>query len=212
MTTPQGADFDLHVPTGTHDLYLKRIQAIPEDKRTGWRFHVVRAGESLESIATTFHDRPSEIVSANALTQDASVTTGEELVVPVSSAIAMPHPLHYITRVGDTLVTVADRFNVSVENLRRWNQLSSSTIKPNRSLYVSQPVHLAPVAHVRAKKSHTAAGPQVATKTRATSAHATTSVKATHPAVTSKSAAKKSSPNTPTKKKVVRPKPTTASR
>jgi membrane-bound lytic murein transglycosylase D len=212
MTTPQDTDFDLHIPAGTHDLYLKRIQAIPQDKRTSWRFHVVRAGESLESIATTFHDRPSEIASANALAQDASVNTGEELVVPVSSAIAIPHPLHYITRPGDTLVTVADRFNVSVENLRRWNQLSSSTIKPNRSLYVSQPLHLAPAAHVRAKKSHPAAGTPVATKSRTTSAHATTTIKTTHPAVASKSTAKASSPSTTTKKKTARPKPTTASK
>jgi membrane-bound lytic murein transglycosylase D len=195
MTTPDDADFDLHLPAGTRDLYLKRIQEIPEDKRTSWRFHVVRAGESLDNIASTFHDRPSEIVSANNLVADAPIDPGVELIVPVSSAIAMPHPLHYITRSGDTLVTIADRFNVTVEDLRRWNHLSSSKVTPHRSLYVSQPVHLAPVAHVRARKSHTAV-----------SAPAATSTKAKSPATTSKSSARTPSHSPAPKKKTTGPK------
>ena len=158
MTTPQDEDFDLHLPQGTRDVYLKRIQDIPADKRTSWRFHVVRAGESLDSIASSFHDRPAEITTANGLAPDALITAGDELTVPVAIAMAAPHPLHYVTRVGDTLVTVADRFNVSVEDLRRWNHLSSSKIQPRRSLYVSQPIHLAPATHVHAKSSHTKTG------------------------------------------------------
>ena len=155
MTTPGDTDFDLHIPTGTRDAFLKRIAEIPEDKRTSWRFHVVEAGESLDSIAGSFHDYPAEIAKANDLAADHSIGAGDELVVPVSAA-TMPHPLRYITRAGDTLVTVADRFNVSVEDLRHWNHLSSSRVGPKRSLYVSEPVHLAPVTHVRAKRSRSA--------------------------------------------------------
>ncbi len=58
MTTPRDTDFDLHLPQGTRDVYLKRIQAIPEDKRASWRFHIVRAGESLDSIASSLHGGP----------------------------------------------------------------------------------------------------------------------------------------------------------
>jgi membrane-bound lytic murein transglycosylase D len=206
MTTPQGADFDLHLPVGTRDLYLKRMQRVPEDKRNGWRFHVVHAGESLDSIATAFHGRLSEIASANAIAQDASVNPGDELVVPVSIAVAMPHPLHYITRPGDTLVTVADRFNVSVEDLRRWNHLSSSTIKPQRSLYVSPPVHLAPAAHVRAKTSHTAAG------THATAGIHTTAAQTKRSATASKSAATPASHSATAKKRTAQSKRAAASK
>jgi membrane-bound lytic murein transglycosylase D len=156
MTTPRDTDFDLHVPSGTRDVYLKRIKDIPEDKRTSWRFHVVRAGESLESIASSFHDRPSEIAAANDIGSEAFIGTGDELIVPVAAATAVSHPLHYVTRTGDTLVTIADRFNVSVEDLRRWNHLSSSKVSPHRTLFVSQPIRLAPVTHVRGKRSHAA--------------------------------------------------------
>jgi membrane-bound lytic murein transglycosylase D len=151
MTTPRDDAFDLHLPAGTRDLFLKRVKTIPEDKRTSWRFHVVRAGDSLESVASSFHDRPAEITSANNLVADAPIHAGDELVIPVAAAVAAPHPVHYVTRAGDTLVTIADRFNVSVEDLRRWNHLSSSVVRPHRTLEVAQPVHLAPVTHVRTK-------------------------------------------------------------
>ena len=118
--------------------------------------------------------------------------TGEELIVPVPAALAVAHPLHYTTKAGDTLVTIADRFNVSVEDLRRWNQLSSSKIAPRRSLFVSQPIRLAPVTHVRAKRSHTAAGTTVAKKTVA----ATTK----KPVIAAKSSAKTPAHGTAAKK------------
>ncbi len=190
MTTPRDEDFDLHLPVGTRDVYLKRIKDIPEDKRTSWRFHVVRPGESLDSIASSFHDRPSEIATANDLTADATIHAGDELIVPVTNAVAAPHAMHYVTRIGDTLVTVADRFNVSVEDLRRWNHLSSTTLKPHRTLDVAQPVHLAPVTHVRAKTSHAGTSVHVASKT-----------KAKGPATSSKPPAKTPSTSATAKKK-----------
>jgi len=158
MTTPRDTGFDLHLPVGTRDVYLKRIGDIPEDKRGSWRFHVVRAGESLGSIASSLHARPSDIAAANRLASNDAIDTGDELIVPVALGATGPHPLRYLTRIGDTLVTVADRFNVSVEDLRRWNHLSSTAIQPHRTLDVAEPVHLAPVTHVRSKAAHVAPG------------------------------------------------------
>ena len=183
MSTPGEMDFDLHLPAGTQDVYLKRIAKIPEEKRGSWRFHVVLAGESLESIANSLHGRPSEIASANGLDANAPIEAGDELAVPVAAVAVALRTLHYITRAGDTLVTVADRFNVSVEDLRRWNHLSSSRIGPHRSLAVSEPVHLAPATHVRARRANSR-----------TKAHAGASVKAGASATT-KSAAGASKPS-----------------
>jgi membrane-bound lytic murein transglycosylase D len=192
MTTPRDEDYDLHLPPGTRDVFLKRVQNIPEDKRTSWRFHVVRAGESLDTVASTFHDRAAEIASANHLGADAAVKAGDELVVPVNTASSAPRPIYYVTRLGDTLVTIADRFNVSVEDLRRWNHLSSSTIKPHHTLDVAQPVHLAPSTRGRSRRSYgasSAGGKQVASATKgATTKGATKSKSASASKTPSKSA------------------------
>jgi membrane-bound lytic murein transglycosylase D len=179
MNTPQDGDFDLHLPLGTRDLFVKRIASVPEDKRTSWRFHVVKTGDSLDSVASMFHSRTSEIARTNQLDADAAIDAGDELVVPMAMATAVARPQHYTTRAGDTLVTVADRFNITVEELRRWNHLSSASVRPGRTLAVSQPVRLAPVTHVRSRRgrsstasTRTAASRQQHTGALQSSSHA----------------------------------------
>ena len=145
LRTPSDMEFDLHIPAGTKDVYAGRIKAIPEDKRVSWRFHNVKPGESIEGIATALHSRASEIAEANGIGAGESITPGDELVVPVASiSAAVPHPQHYSVRKGDTLVIIADRFNLSVEDLRKWNHLSSSKVSVGRTLSITEPVRLAP--------------------------------------------------------------------
>jgi membrane-bound lytic murein transglycosylase D len=177
MTTPRDMSFDLHIPLGTLDVFTMRIKDIPEDKRASWRFHVVRSGETLDGIATALHAHASDIAGANGLKSDDGVDTGDELVIPVAGAVANAGPRRYAVRRGDTLITVADRFGVSVEDLRRWNHLSSSVVKPGSSLAVVAPVKLAPVTHVHSraargkKSSHVAAAPVHAASSHAGTKH-----------------------------------------
>ena len=164
LRTPPDSSFDLHLPVGTKDVYLDRLKAIPEEKRTSWRFHTVKPGESLEGIASSLHAHPAEIAETNGIAAGEAVAPGDELVIPLAIASSNPgHPQHYTLRRGDTLVTVADRFNVSTEDLRKWNHLSSSAIKPGRSLAVSEPLQLGPSmrAHgkaARGRRSFAASG------------------------------------------------------
>jgi membrane-bound lytic murein transglycosylase D len=155
MTTPRDMSFDLHIPVGTSDAFTSRLKDIPEDKRTSWRFHVVRNGESLDGIAVALHAHASDIVAANGLRAEGGVETGDELVVPVApvASALSGRSQRYAVRRGDTLVTVSDRFGVSVEELRRWNHLSSNTVRPGSSLTVSEPVKLAPGTHVRGRRA-----------------------------------------------------------
>ena len=149
MTTPRDMPFDLHIPVGTKEVFASRIKEIPEEKRSSWRFHVVRPGESLDGIAIALHAHVSDVAEANDLKADDGVEAGDELVIPVATA-RMVRVARYGVRRGDTLVTVADRFGVTVEELRQWNHLSSNAVRPGRTLAVSEPVRLAP--RVRARR------------------------------------------------------------
>jgi membrane-bound lytic murein transglycosylase D len=177
MATPRDMSFDLHIPVGTHDVFTERLKDIPEEKRGSWRFHVVRSGETLDGIATTLHAHAGDIVEANGLTANADVETGDELVIPVASAAANGRPARYVVRRGDTLVTVADRFGVSVEDLRQWNHLSSNALRPRSSLAVTEPVKLAPGMRVRGRGtrsragSHTTGGPIHSSASRLSAKH-----------------------------------------
>jgi membrane-bound lytic murein transglycosylase D len=171
MTTPRDISFDLHIPLGTLDVFATRIKDIPEDKRASWRFHVVRSGETLDGIATSLHAHASDIARTNGLKADDVVDTGDELVIPVTGAVANAGPQRYMVRRDDTLITVADRFGVSVEDLRRWNHLSSNVVKPGSSLAVVAPVKLAPATHVHRRAARGKTSSHVA----AVSVHAASS-------------------------------------
>ena len=167
VTTPSDMPFDLHIPPGTSDTFRERIKEIPEDKRDTWRFHVVRDGETLDGIAAQFHSHAREIATANDIAAGDPVDTGDELVIPIANATSV-RPQRYKTRRGDTLITVADRFGVSVEELRRWNRMRTNTVTAGRLLTVSQPVKLAPHGRVRRRSSRRRPGAH----TRTTSVHA----------------------------------------
>ncbi len=153
LTTPRDMSFDLHIPPGTTMLYTDRLKDIPEDRRASWRFHVVKPGETIETIASALHAHANEIAETNGITAQDPIDIDDELVVPVQVASAVARPQRYIAHRGDTLVTIADRFNLSVEELRRWNALSSSSVRPGRSLYVAEPIRLAPSSRSRGRSS-----------------------------------------------------------
>ena len=156
LSTPNDIAFDLHIPPGTKDLYLERIKDIPQDKRSTWRFHEVKPGETLETIASALHSHAGEIAETNEVSISSPLETGDELIIPIASVTTFAHQQRYSTRRGDTLVTVADHFNVSVVDIRRWNKLSSSALRPGRVLNVTEPIRLAPSARRagRSRLSH----------------------------------------------------------
>jgi membrane-bound lytic murein transglycosylase D len=148
LSTPRDISFDLHIPPGTRDAYLERLKNIPEDKRASWRFHVVKPGDTLESIATSLRAHPAEIAEINEVTTAKPLAPDDELVVPIAApSTSAVGQQRYTVRRSDTLVTVADRFGITVEQLRSWNHLSDGRVTTGRSLYVAEPVRLAPGVH-----------------------------------------------------------------
>ena len=152
LSTPPDISFDLHLPVGTKDLFTDRLKDIPQDRRGSWRFHIVKSGETLDSIAASLHAKPTEIAETNGITAQDPMSAGDELVVPIETVNLAGSPSHYTPRRGDTLVTVADRFNVSTEDLRRWNGMASSNLRTGHALWVTEPVRLAPSAHLRGRR------------------------------------------------------------
>ena len=172
MSTPGDAPFELHLPAGSKDLYEKRIAEIPADKRNQWRFHKVAAGDTLNSVAHDYHVSPSEIVFVNQLEPGEDLSATDSLIVPVpATSSSKSRTTLYKVEHGDTLVTVADRFNVTVQQLRRWNHLSEAKLVPGRRLYVAEPAHISRASskHSTSKRAHkppagTASGAHVSAK------------------------------------------------
>ena len=141
MITPPDTAFDLHLPAGTATLFSERVALVPEARRNAWRYHRVASGDTLASIAREYRVEPTELASANQLHAGDSLEGVSALVVPVAPAAAPSvHTRLYTARKGDTLVTIADRFGVSLNQLRRWNSITGIKVELGRKLRVAEPV------------------------------------------------------------------------
>ncbi|HEU5457840.1 MAG TPA: transglycosylase SLT domain-containing protein [Terracidiphilus sp.] len=150
--TPPDSSFDLHLPAGTASLFEQRIAAIPESKRDAWRYHRVAAGDTLASVALEFHVPVSELAETNQLGVHDSLDGVQALVVPVPRTSS--RGLLYTVRRGDTLISIADRFGVSLSDLRRWNHIRGIHVRPGRRIHVAQPVPVTRLRrHARSRRS-----------------------------------------------------------
>ena len=143
LVTPKG-EFDLKLPAGTKQRFLERIARIPENKRVFWRWHRVAPGESLGKIAGRYKTTVVAIAKVNGLKVKAPLPVNAKLVIPVTSrrtAHAGTVRLRYRIRWGDTLSELAQRFGVSISDLRRWNRIRGSRLIAGRFLviYSKQP-------------------------------------------------------------------------
>jgi len=157
LTTPKfpgnEGDFELHVPAGTAARFQTAVAAIPVDKRVSWRYHKVQGGETLASIARTYHATPTAIAEANDLSVGSNGVSSNEALAPESRLIIPIAPskqtdtstyahstTRYHVRKGDTVESVAQNFGVSAKMLRGWNHLKGSSLAGRKVLYVHLPV------------------------------------------------------------------------
>jgi membrane-bound lytic murein transglycosylase D len=129
LVTPAEPDYELRLPQGTASRFFAEIAVIPPDKWVSWRRHRVAPGETLTAIAKHYRVTAAAIADANNVERSQLLEPGQKLIIPA----AQPEPLHsrlvrYRVRKGDTLGGVAERFSVSPEEVKRWNQLKSNRV------------------------------------------------------------------------------------
>jgi len=123
------------------------IASIPPDMRLWWRYHTVQSGDTVASLARSFHTTAKQIEEANHL--DGSVLDADQkLVIPVApgrhpeidTATYARRITRYKVRHGDTVESVAENFGVSPQMLRRWNGLRGSRLSGRRVLALHLPI------------------------------------------------------------------------
>lgn len=149
LATPKDQAFELRVPIGSKEKFVKAIAAVPPPNRLWWRYHRVEAGESLASIARKYRVTTAALVKANQL-EDEEVKTDMRLVVPQAPGREGEAPAyskaatHYKVRKGDTVASVASDFSVPADMVRRWNRLKGNALPPGRDLLIHRAAAGAP--------------------------------------------------------------------
>jgi len=87
--------------------------------------YIVQNGDNLYGIARKFNTTVDEIKRINGLS-DNNLSIGQELKIPSSSSGASTN--NYKVQRGDSLYSIAKKFNTTVDELKRLNNLSSNSL------------------------------------------------------------------------------------
>ena len=132
--TPNSPGFQLALPLGAAKNFEENIVQVPSDKWTSWRLHAAGDGETLADVARRYRVTLASLESANHLDSRASVPSGFLLNVPTPPPVV--RVVRYRVRRGDTLAGIAERFDVSVEQLKRWNHISGGHVSRGARLRI----------------------------------------------------------------------------
>lgn len=98
-------------------------------------YYIVKKGDSLWSIASKYNITVNDLKKLNNLSSN-MLTVGQKLLVKDTSS-SSDVGVYYTVMAGDTLYGIAKKFNLTVDELKKMNNLSSNNLSINQKLLVS---------------------------------------------------------------------------
>lgn len=163
-TPPEYPGYELKIPKGTRALFEAEYAKIPESERYTERVRHVqyraKRKDTLAAIARRFKTTPQSIAEINNIGKRTRSLHGRVLTIPVPVAAADAEPQggkaatpakaeakaqpavtnkYYTVKKGDTLFSLARRFNVTTRILSAWNNLKTRVaLRPGKRLIVAK--------------------------------------------------------------------------
>ena len=97
--------------------------------------YVVKKGDTLWSIANNFNVSVNDLKNANNKSNN-SLSIGEQLIIPGKSTGENVSTTIYIVKSGDNLYSIARRYNVTVNEIKSLNNLTSNLLSIGQKLSI----------------------------------------------------------------------------
>lgn len=144
--------YTLKIPKGKKEIFMANYNALPDDEKRNLIVHKVGKGETLNKIARKYGVPLEILYSFNPNIKPRSLRIGQVILVPdISGARSysnvsfkvnrtrvnnMDGRVIYRVKRGDTLSSIAEKYNVKVSDIKRWNGLTGNLIKVGQKIII----------------------------------------------------------------------------
>ncbi|MCX7154671.1 MAG: transglycosylase SLT domain-containing protein [Proteobacteria bacterium] len=152
---PGSAGANLVLPIEHAEIYKANL-AKNDKPLSAWQTYIFKSGDKLETIASRNGMTLVKFKQVNGIYGKVRVSAGQPLLVPVKGSGAAAESLpamfqppatpaaksrvskvSYTVKKGDTLESIAQRYKVSVDDLRRWNTIGRLSAGQKLSIQVT---------------------------------------------------------------------------
>ena len=124
---------------GTTVLSIGQTLRIPTSGSSTTNTYTVKSGDSLWKIANQFGVSVDDLINANNLTSTV-LQVGQQLIIPNQGSSTPPTggntTTTYTVKSGDSLWSIANRYNTTLAELRRLNNLTSDVLQIGQVLRI----------------------------------------------------------------------------
>ena len=106
----------------------------PVDTNTSYINYTVKKGDSLYSIARDYNTTVDNIIGVNNL-KSTNLYIGQRLKIPSINGEMSTNNV-YVVKAGDNLYSIARRFNTTVDNIKKKNNLTTNLLSVGQKLII----------------------------------------------------------------------------
>jgi len=142
--------YNLNVPVGTGNTLLSKLDTLPSWKPSkneyyNYIIYRVKRGDTLYRIAAKYRTSVNAIARANRISRKRTLRIGQKLRIPLgrgsdmlSSSDNAVSGKKYRASKGETLKTIAKKFNTNTAQLKRINNLTSSLVYEGQIIQIAK--------------------------------------------------------------------------
>ena len=158
-TPPDDSEFELILPKGYSEKFHGKGRIASGKRAHSMAPSQCEEGETLSVIARNYGVAVNDLTQANRISAKTSLKIGQEILIPMSGASRAPTPsapapasktkvaakptpapsTSYKVKRGDTLTGIAAKFNLTVNDLKKWNKLTSTRLDIGQKLALAPP-------------------------------------------------------------------------
>jgi membrane-bound lytic murein transglycosylase D len=146
-----GADeYSILLPIDKAELFAAKLDLV-DQPLVSWQAYRMRNGETLAQVATKFAMSVETLRAVNGIGAKSKVPPGHTLLVPserptpgsaealaaaVFTTVPQGRTFYYRVNRGDTMARIASRYDVSTQDIRRWNGLAHDTLTAGQRIRI----------------------------------------------------------------------------